>query len=113
MYLMRLLSVSSVLALCLLLNLHGISNGEEDNEIFLKWENLNKRVVSAYQQGDYNAGVKFAQEAFQYAKEKFGEKHPSTLTSMNNLAELYRAQGRYGEAEPLYKQALQLSQEVL
>ena len=30
----------------------------------------------------------------------------STLTSVNNLAALYDAQGRYGEAEPLYKRAL-------
>jgi tetratricopeptide (TPR) repeat protein len=27
-------------------------------------------------------------------------------TTLNNLAELYRTQGRYGEAEPLYLRAL-------
>ena len=42
-----------------------------------------------------------------------GPKHPDTLQSMNNLAELYKAQGRYGEAEPLYHEALQLRGEVL
>ena len=30
-----------------------------------------------------------------------GPEHPDTLTSVNNLAGLYRSQGRYGEAEPL------------
>ena len=32
-----------------------------------------------------------------------GPEHPDTLSSVNNLAALYRAQGRYGEAEPLYQ----------
>jgi len=34
-------------------------------------------------------------------------------TSLNNLAGLYRAQGRYDEAEPLYRQALELRRELL
>ena len=36
-----------------------------------------------------------------------GREHPDTLTSVNNLAALYDTQGRYGEAEPLYKRALE------
>ena len=42
-----------------------------------------------------------------------GERHPRMISSLANLAELYRSQGRYGEAEPLLKQALQLNREVL
>jgi CHAT domain-containing protein/Flp pilus assembly protein TadD len=38
---------------------------------------------------------------------------PDTLTSINNLGLLYQSQGRYGEAEPLYKRCLQLREEVL
>ena len=30
-----------------------------------------------------------------------GEEHPDTLISMNNLAVLYRDQGKYAQAEPL------------
>ena len=33
--------------------------------------------------------------------------------SVNNLAALYHAQGRYGEAEPLYKRALEANERVL
>ena len=33
--------------------------------------------------------------------QQLGPKHPSTATSLNNHAELYRAQGRYGEAVAL------------
>jgi tetratricopeptide (TPR) repeat protein len=43
-----------------------------------------------------------------FAREKFGDEHPSVATSFNNLARLYQAQGRYSEAEPLYQQALAL-----
>jgi hypothetical protein len=35
-----------------------------------------------------------------------GAEHPAVATSLNNLAALYESQGRYGEAEPLYVQAL-------
>ncbi|MBO1346461.1 MAG: tetratricopeptide repeat protein [Hormoscilla sp. GUM202] len=34
-------------------------------------------------------------------------------TSFNNLAELYRSQGRYAEAEPLYKKALEMFKQLL
>ena len=52
-------------------------------------------------------------KANQYALKNFGETDPDTLTSINNLAFLYESQGRYGEAEPLYKRFYQLSEEVL
>jgi hypothetical protein len=42
-----------------------------------------------------------------------GSRHPETLTSLNNMAFLYNAQGRYGEAEPLYQEALQARRELL
>jgi hypothetical protein len=42
-----------------------------------------------------------------------GPEHPDTLASLNNLANLYQAQGRYGEAEPLYRRALAVMEKVL
>jgi tetratricopeptide (TPR) repeat protein len=42
-----------------------------------------------------------------------GPRHPDTLTSLNNLAFVYQAVGRYGEAEPLYREALLTRREVL
>ena len=35
-----------------------------------------------------------------------GPDHPDVAASLNNLAELYRAQGKYADAEPLYQRAL-------
>ena len=42
-----------------------------------------------------------------------GPDHPDVATSLNNLAELHRAQGRYGEAQPLYERALAIYEVVL
>ena len=42
-----------------------------------------------------------------------GPDHPDTASSLNNLAGLYRAQGRYAEAEPLYRRALAIREAVL
>ena len=53
------------------------------------------------------------QQALQLRRQVLCESHPDTLANLNNLAALYDSQGRYGEAEPLFKQALQLSRQVL
>jgi len=38
--------------------------------------------------------------------------HPDTATGLNNLALLYKSQGRYGEAEPLYRRALAIREKA-
>ena len=40
---------------------------------------------------------------------KLGEDHPDTLSSLNNLAALLKAQGNLAEAEPLFREALEKS----
>ena len=42
-----------------------------------------------------------------------GGEHPDTAVSLNNLAGLYKSQGRYEEAEPLYQRALAIREAVL
>jgi tetratricopeptide (TPR) repeat protein len=39
-------------------------------------------------------------------EKRLGPDHPSVATSLNNLAEVYRNQGRYGDADPLYRRSL-------
>ena len=39
-------------------------------------------------------------------EKQLGPEHPDTATSLNNLAGLYHAQGKYEQAEPLYQRAL-------
>ncbi len=52
-------------------------------------------------------------QALELWRHLLGEEHPIVAQSLNNLAELYRDQGRYSEAEPLYLQALDICEQRL
>ena len=41
------------------------------------------------------------------------EEHPHVGESLNGLAELYKNQGKYAEAEPLYKRSLAIREKAL
>ena len=78
-----------------------------------EWDNLNSEAVRAYKSGQYSRATVLAEQALNLAKKELGNKHSNTLTSMNNLAELYKLQGRYEKAEPLSIETMALSKEVL
>jgi tetratricopeptide (TPR) repeat protein len=64
---------------------------------------------------DYAQEQQLAIDALQAAISRqfpLGES-PTLASSLNNLAVLYESQGRYGEAEPLFTQALDLRQRQL
>jgi hypothetical protein len=44
---------------------------------------------------------------------QLGADHPSVATSLNNLAGLYKSQGKYSAAEPLYLRSIQIFEQVL
>ena len=46
-------------------------------------------------------------------EEALGPEHPGTATSLNNLALLYAAEGRYAGAEPLNQRALAIWEKTL
>src|SRR5208337_5550168 len=71
-----------------------------------RWKELNAQVEQLYQQGKFAEATPLAQESLRVAEATFGEQHPDVVTSLNNLASLYEAQGRYAEAEPFCKRAL-------
>lgn len=77
------------------------------------WNEVNDKIVTVYQQGRYSHRIKAAEEASKIAKKTVGTQHPEAVTSLNNLTELYRAQSRYGQAEPLYKRSLKLTQKAV
>ena len=73
-----------------------------------QWESYMAAGTAAFQQGNdreaeerFAAGLKLA--------EKIGPRNRRVATSLDRLAALYRAQGRYAEAEPLFKRALAIS----
>jgi tetratricopeptide (TPR) repeat protein len=51
--------------------------------------------------------------SLEISEKHLGGEHPSTATSLNNIAELYRLMGRYEEAEPLYVRSLKISENHL
>lgn len=64
-------------------------------------------------QGRYQAASKNAMEAQRMYQKLSGKEHPSTLTSMNNLALVVESQGKYEEAEDIYRRVLKLMEKVL
>ena len=62
---------------------------------------------------DAAALVHRARRALEGEREVLGPRHPSTLNSVNNLASLLKKQGKYDEAEPLYREALKVWRETL
>ena len=73
---------------------------------------LNQQVLQLLQEGKYNEAIPLAEKALA-TRQKILVEHPHVVESLNNLAELYKNQGRYPEAEPLYKQSLQMIKRLL
>ena len=71
---------------------------------------LNARVVASYKSGELDVALNLAERALREASLRGG---PGLASAVHNLAELYRAQGRLHEAQPLYKQLLDLRQREL
>ena len=64
-------------------------------------------------QGLYREAEKLEQLNVETRKSALGQEHPSTLTSMANLASTYRNQGRWKEAEELEVQVMETRKRVL
>ncbi|KAH7115661.1 hypothetical protein EDB81DRAFT_862240 [Dactylonectria macrodidyma] len=63
--------------------------------------------------GSYKAAEKLGEKAVKTRASVLGEEHPSTLTSMNNLASTYWNQGRWKEAEELELRVMETRKIVL
>jgi tetratricopeptide (TPR) repeat protein len=63
--------------------------------------------------GRYQEAEVFYKKLLTINQEKAGAKHPSTLTSIANLASTFRNQGRWNEAEKLEVQVMETSKTVL
>ena len=75
-------------------------------------DRLEQQVIQLYQQGRYEEGIAIAEQVLEIRESILGN-HPDTATALNNLAELYRAMGRYSEAEPLYQRSLSIREQQL
>ena len=65
-----------------------------------------KRQTQFMDAGDFAAALVEAQKAEALAKARFGVTHPNYGVALFNLGSLYRTQGKYSDAEELFKRAL-------
>ncbi|KAK1837700.1 Kinesin light chain 5 [Colletotrichum chrysophilum] len=80
----------------------------------LKWSELLTNASRYLRMlGDYSRAEGFIQEAVRIRTESLGEKHPSTLMSMDNLASTFWNQGRWKEAEELGVRVMETRKRVL
>lgn len=75
------------------------------------WEYFNKTGLSAYGKKDYAEAEKQLVAALGEA-EKFALDDPRFALSLNNLAEIYRVQARYAEAELYLKRSLENAEKI-
>ena len=78
----------------------------------LSWEDRMRAGSKAYQRGDYKQAESHLRAGLDDAK-KFGPNDPRLAANLNNLAELYRVQGHYAKAEPLYQRSLTILEKAL
>lgn len=76
------------------------------------WKRYTEAGLSEYQQGRYAEAEPMLLAALREA-ERFGSLDLRLAVSCNNLAELYRAQDNYTEAERLYKRSLAIFEKTL
>ncbi|KAF2463184.1 uncharacterized protein BDR25DRAFT_320196 [Lindgomyces ingoldianus] len=64
-------------------------------------------------QGRWEAAKALFVEVVETSKTKLGKDHPNTLTSMCNLAFIWKGQGHYAEAIQLMKECVKLRNRIL
>jgi tetratricopeptide (TPR) repeat protein len=77
-----------------------------------QWQTYLDDGTKAYQAGRYSEAEKLLKLALTEA-ERFGPSDLRLATSLNSLAVLHKAQGKYDQAEPLYKRALAIWEKAL
>ena len=74
---------------------------------------LNLHGLAALKAGKFDEAQKALERALEIRRQILGVRHPDVAVSLNNLAELYRVQGRVNDAQPLFEHALAIREETL
>jgi hypothetical protein len=88
---------------------HSPSEQEGGHRLELAW----KSATALYNDGRWTEAEQLDVQVMETRKRVLGEEHPSTLTSMANLASTYRNQGRWKEAEELQAKELEICSRLL
>ncbi|HEX3657360.1 MAG TPA: tetratricopeptide repeat protein [Pirellulales bacterium] len=87
--------------------------GPQDRQDILEAERANSKLVRLIGEGHYQVAIELAETCRVSRLRLLGRSHPDYATSLNNLAELYRAMGDYARAGPLYRQATEIRKNAL
>src|ERR1700733_10855448 len=85
---------------------------QEPNIDATLWEKCTQDGNAAYKQGNFSEAERLLGQALTESQ-KFGPMHDRVARSLNNLAELYRKQGKYLPAKSMLKRALQIREKSL
>jgi CHAT domain-containing protein/Tfp pilus assembly protein PilF len=88
-------------------------SNEERKELESKWRDLSEAGFKAYQSGKHLDGIKGLEAALEiahqlYPKTDFPDGHENLAANLNNLATLYKEQGKHAVAEQFYREALDM-----
>src|SRR5262249_10125308 len=75
------------------------------------WESLTSAGTAAYQSGNFPTAEMDWLAAAGIA-EQFGPSEPLLAKSLTNIADLYRQEGRYTEAKPIYTHVLEITEKA-
>src|SRR5262249_56972628 len=74
---------------------------------------IDKALQNHYARGNYPAAQIDAQQLERLVKARFGADHPYYAVALNKLGIVVQAQGKYTEAEGLFKRALAIREKAL
>jgi tetratricopeptide (TPR) repeat protein len=74
---------------------------------------LDQRADELFKSRHYPEAEALLKRSLAISEKAPSSQHPKLAETLNNLAELYRTQGRYAEAEPLYERALTIAEKAL
>ena len=80
-----------------------------DRDQYLRAVALDRNAQCLHAMHDVSAVIAPALEATEVYRRVFGDMHLEYGNSLNALANLYAERGEYSKAEPLYRQAVQIS----
>ncbi len=78
-----------------------------------EWDRLNQEVIEHYRAGEHDLAAAAARKALRVAEKNVGPDHPDVAASLDTLAEIHMALGRYAVAEPLFQRSLAISEKAL
>jgi len=103
--------------LCSRLVQHAQSLAWLIDEYCFDFPQASKMLIQAgrylYERAQYSEAEPLYRRAIKIREKTLGPDHPDVAATLNNLGDLYRAQGKNEEAEPLYKQSLAIYEKVL